>query len=67
MTNKPEPADDSIYTLRRRIPARPSDGQEELSNQGARIPEPGQQGHSVSPATRLNSLISRLLPSVRLG
>ena len=66
MTNTPEPADDSIYTLRRRISTRPSNGHEELSTQETRIPEPRQHGLSLAP-TRLNSLINRLLPTVRLG
>ena len=50
MGYKPELTDDSIYTLRRRIPTRPTDQQEEPSDQGAGVQRPGQLGQSVAPA-----------------
>jgi hypothetical protein len=67
MGYKPELTDASIYTLRRRIPARPPDEKEEPSHRGADVQGPGQLGHSVASATRLTSLIARLFPTVRLG
>lgn len=62
----PEPADLSIYTLRRRIPTRPTDEQDTPSDQQAGVPRPTQHG-SVALATRFDSVIVRLFPSVRLG
>jgi hypothetical protein len=62
----PEPADPSIYTLRRRIPTRPTDEQDTPSDQQAGVPKPNQRG-SAALATRFDCLIVRLFPSVRLG
>jgi hypothetical protein len=58
------PDDGSIYTLRRRIPTRPTNRQEEPLDQEARVPKPGR--FSAAP-TWLDALITRLLPIVRLG
>ena len=62
-----EPTGASIYTLRRRIPNRPAADREEPSDREAGTPNAGQHGHSVASASRLNSLIVRLFPTVRLG
>ena len=62
----PEPADASIYTLRRRIPTRPTDEQDTPLDQQAGISKPEQRG-SAAFAARLDCLIVRLFPSVRLG
>ena len=67
MGYKPELTDASIYTLRRRIPTRPPDEQDTQLDPEAGVPKPGQRGHSVASATRLNSLIARLIPTVRLS
>ena len=67
MGYKPELTDDSIYTLRRRIPARPPNEQKEPSDPGAGVQRLEQSGRSVAPATGLTSLVARLLPTVRLG
>lgn len=62
----PESADDSIYTLRRRISTRPTDEQETALDQQTGVPKPRQRG-SAALTTRFGSLIVRLFPSVRLG
>ena len=67
MSYKPELIDGSIYTLRRRIPTRPTDERDAPLEQSASVPKPGRRGNSVAPATGRNSLISRLFPTVRLG
>lgn len=64
MGRNPEPDDCSIYTLRRRIPTRPTNEHQARQDQNTSVPKPGQ--HSASP-TGLNALISRFLPTVRLG
>ena len=66
MANTPEPADHSIYTLRRRISTRPTDEQDTPLDQQAGVPKPKQRG-SAALATRFDSVIVRLFPSVRLG
>ena len=67
MSYKPELTDPSIYTLRRRIPTRPADVQEEQLDQQPCGLMPGQRGHSAASVTRLNSLIARLFPTVKLS
>lgn len=59
----PESTDDSIYTLRRRIPTRPMDQNTPEEHHTVRKSE--QRAHSLVSASRLNSLIGRLLPTVR--
>jgi hypothetical protein len=62
MGRNPESTDTSIYSLRRRIPTRPSEGQEKAPDHEACVPKVEQ--HSASFAV---NLISRLFPTVRLG
>jgi hypothetical protein len=65
MGRNPEPDDGSIYTLRRRIPTRPTAEHEGEVDQEASVQRPVRL--SAAPATWPNSLINRLLPTVRLG
>ena len=68
MDHEPEPTGVSLYTLRRRIPIRATDAHDAPRDRGAGVQKPEQFEHAVaSPITRLNALIVRLFPTVRLG
>lgn len=65
---KPSVFDGSIYTLRRRIPVRPStDEQDRSGDDESGVAKPGRLGQSLSPAVRLGCLVARLVPRVRVS